>query len=54
MNKSFGTLIRELREKQGLSLRQFAVKAELSHTFISGMERGVLSPPSEGKVLLLS
>jgi transcriptional regulator with XRE-family HTH domain/GTPase SAR1 family protein len=50
MDKTFGTLIRELRKKRGLTVRRFAIEAGLSHTFISGMERGVLSPPSEAKV----
>lgn len=50
MSKIFGTLIRELRKKQGITVRQLAIESGLSPTFISGMERGIKSFPGELKV----
>ena len=46
----FGSLIRQEREKQGLSLRTFAKMVELSAAFVSKMETGAWKPPSEEKI----
>ncbi|OIQ08755.1 HTH-type transcriptional repressor RghR [Moorella thermoacetica] len=37
---SIGQIIREYREKHGLSLREFAQKAGLSHAYIDKLENG--------------
>jgi transcriptional regulator with XRE-family HTH domain len=38
---SFGREVRRLRQAQGLSQEDFAAKAGLDRTYISGVERGV-------------
>jgi transcriptional regulator with XRE-family HTH domain len=40
MTKTLGERIRELREAQDLSLREFALKLELSAAFVSDVELG--------------
>ncbi|WP_084664991.1 helix-turn-helix domain-containing protein [Thermanaeromonas toyohensis] len=44
---SIGEVIREYREKHGLSLREFAQKVKLSHAYIDKLENGV--DPVTGK-----
>lgn len=44
---SIGEVIREYRERHGLSLREFAQKAKLSHAYIDKLENGV--DPVTGK-----
>ena len=40
----FGERLRELREKQALTLRSLADLADMSYTYISDMERGLRVP----------
>src|SRR5882724_11816798 len=54
MEKSFGALVRQLREAQGYSLRAFAREIGVSGNFLSEMERGRFAPPSEGKIALIA
>ena len=46
----FGEFIRSERVKKGLTLRKFAKSIDISATFISLMERGDVSPPSENNI----
>lgn len=41
---ALGQAVRRHREKLGLSQEQFAFKAELDRTYVSGIERGVRNP----------
>ncbi len=43
----FGNLIKELREKKDISQRQFAILLDITPTYLSKIERGEFSPPSE-------
>ena len=45
--KTFGEVIRELREKKDLSLREFAGKLDLSPAFVSDVELGRRYPSDE-------
>ncbi len=45
--KTFGQRIRELRETQDLSLREFAQKLDLSAAFVSDVELGRRYPSEE-------
>lgn len=42
--KQLGLKVRSLREKQGLSQEDFAEKADLHRTYVSGIERGTRNP----------
>ena len=42
--ESFGKLIAERRRVLGLSQENFAERADLDRTYISGLERGVRNP----------
>ena len=42
--KTFGGILRVLREAKGLSQEQLAFECELDRTFISMLERGVRQP----------
>ena len=42
----FGILIRDLRRKRGLTLDTVAEKAGTGKGYVSGIERGKVSPPS--------
>jgi transcriptional regulator with XRE-family HTH domain len=42
----FGVKLRELRKTKGYGLREFATLIELSASYLSNIERGVVSPPS--------
>src|SRR5690606_16842046 len=44
---NFGQLVRSQREKLGLGLREFCVKAGLDPAYLSRIERGLLSPPQD-------
>jgi transcriptional regulator with XRE-family HTH domain len=46
-NKIFGTQLRELRKKAGLTLRELAEKVNVNFTYLSKIENGALPPPSE-------
>lgn len=45
---TFGERVKELREKQGISQRQFALALDITPTYMSKIERDELQPPSEG------
>lgn len=42
---AFGARVRELRNEHGWSQEDFAHRAELDRTYVSGIERGVRNPP---------
>lgn len=42
--ESFGKLIAERRNALGISQEEFAERADLDRTYISGLERGVRNP----------
>ena len=42
--ESFGKLIAERRNLLGISQEEFAERADLDRTYISGLERGVRNP----------
>lgn len=41
--KAFGKQLRKLREQKGLSMRQFAVNADMEYSQLSKIERGVVN-----------
>jgi len=43
----FGTLLQTLRIEAGLSQRELARRTDLSHTYISKLEKGLMGPPSD-------
>lgn len=47
---TFGERIKELREKKGISQRQFALALDITPTYMSKIERSEFSPPSEAVV----
>jgi len=47
----FGTFLKELREKRGLSLREFCRLANLDPGNWSKVERGLFPPPKSRKVI---
>ena len=56
---SFGSYIREKREAlvtedKSKSLRQVAITIGVEPAFLSKVERDIVSPPSEGKVIALA
>lgn len=46
----FGTQIRNLRTKKGISLRDFADMVKIDFTYLSKIENGKVDPPSEEKI----
>jgi len=50
----FGELIRAERKRRGYTLQAFARTVDLSVAFISQIERGQMSPPSEGKIIKIA
>jgi transcriptional regulator with XRE-family HTH domain len=44
LKPAFGRLLKELREKRGLSQSQLALESELDQTFVSLLERGQRQP----------
>ena len=56
---SFGSYIREKREAlvaedKSKSLRQVAITIGVEPAFLSKVERDIVSPPSEGKIIALA
>ncbi|THD11264.1 helix-turn-helix domain-containing protein [Metallibacterium scheffleri] len=51
---AFGAVLRTLRERRELSLRDLAALAEVDHAYISKIERGDKEPPPEETFLRLS
>jgi hypothetical protein len=54
MDKTFGTLVRQLRLQQGYSLRELARRIDVSPNFLSKMELGHFPPPGEQKIILIA
>jgi HTH-type transcriptional regulator, competence development regulator len=52
MDKTFSTLVRQLRLPIGYSLRELARRVGLSPNFLSKMELGHFPPPGEQKIVL--
>jgi transcriptional regulator with XRE-family HTH domain len=50
----FGSRIRELRKKQGISLRDFAGEVGIDFTYLSKIENGKVDPPSEEKIIAMA
>jgi transcriptional regulator with XRE-family HTH domain len=46
----FGILIKKLREEKDMSQRQFAIKLDITPTYMSKIERGEFAPPSEAVI----
>lgn len=44
---TFGAKVKKLREKKGVSQRQFALALDITPTYMSKIERGEFPPPSE-------
>lgn len=44
LKETFGKVIRELREKEGLSQQELADYSEIDRTYISDLERGLYYP----------
>lgn len=51
---AFGVVLRALRERRGLSLRDLATLAEIDHAYISKIERGDKEPPPDDTFRRLS
>lgn len=47
MNSDVGLKLRELRDRRGITLRELAVRSGISHSAISMIERGKISPTIE-------
>lgn len=43
-NKTFGKVLKQLREEMELSQEQFGFRAGLHRTYVSQLERGIKSP----------
>ena len=59
MTGEFGGYLREVRERHrredpAFSLRQLAQRIGVEPSFLSKVERGEVSPPSEAKIVLLA
>ena len=54
MDKTFGTLVRQLRAQIGYSLRELARRVDLSPNFLSKMELGHFPPPGEQIIVLIA
>ncbi len=48
---AFGRFFESLRQRNGLTLREFCKKAGADPANISRMERGVMPPPKRGEIL---
>lgn len=48
--QSFGEKVRDLREKKGISQRQFALALDITPTYMSKIERGEFPPPAEAVI----
>jgi transcriptional regulator with XRE-family HTH domain len=44
LKEAFGTVIKALREEEGLSQQELADYSEVDRTYISDLERGLYSP----------
>jgi transcriptional regulator with XRE-family HTH domain len=50
----FGTKVRKLRKKKGISLRKFAGRVGMSPTYLSKVERNEFKPPGEKKIIAIA
>ena len=50
----FGTNLRKLREAKDISLRQFAMRCDMSGTYLSKIEREEFKPPSANMILRIA
>jgi transcriptional regulator with XRE-family HTH domain len=50
----FGEALRELREQNGIGLREFATKVGMSAPYLSNVERGKVPPPSEERQCVIA
>jgi transcriptional regulator with XRE-family HTH domain len=50
----FGQRLRELRKAKGLSQKDLAGKVDIDFTYLSKVENGRMSPPSEKTILALA
>ena len=41
--EAFGKHLRKLREKKGMTMRQFAIEADIEYSQLSKIERGVIN-----------
>lgn len=46
-NENFGREVRGERERSGISLRKLASLLDMSPSYLSKLERGLVAPPSE-------
>ncbi len=51
---SFGEEIKKIRTEKGLSIRETAYRAKMSHSYLSQLERGVRKVPSKETIMKLS
>lgn len=51
MSSDFGTLLRNRRAELRLSLRDFALRAEMDAANVSRLERGKSAPPQDDEIL---
>jgi transcriptional regulator with XRE-family HTH domain len=47
---TFGSSVRELRKRKGMSLRELAKESDIDFTYLSKLESGKFPPPSEGVI----
>lgn len=52
--QKFGARLRELRKRTGMSQRVVAEKVGINFTYLSKIESGVMSPPSEKLIIKLA
>ena len=53
MGEAFGQYIRALRLERGIGLREFCLRIAVDPSNYSKLERGLLSPPDEGRLAAL-
>lgn len=52
--RSFGIIVRNLREREGVGLRELSELVGMSPAYLSMVERDELGPPAEDKVLAIA
>jgi len=52
--KQFGRIVRSLREKHGIGLRELAKAIKISPTYLSKIERGDFPPPKSDVILKIA
>jgi len=51
VHEKFGEFFKEMRQKKGITLRQFCITNNLDPGNISKLERGMAAPPNSQKIL---